>query len=431
MKQILSHQQIDTILDSVFPKSPFEPIQNTINKNREVLRRQIEKIMIDPEIIPSMIEELKRLYHKSIIQPGECVGVLCAQSIGERQTQNTLNSFHSTGVAIETVLTGVPRFLEILNATKEPKLTSSRFVLRKKDIQSIKEIRNHIGSSLIGLYLKNMVLGYSIGVIEEDWYRYYETIYGKERFREMTGCVRFVLDRSYVYKHNIDMGMVKKKIEEAYEDCCCVFSPIPVGRFDVFFDVSKVQESVPDVPYIREENKIQIYSEEVVVPQLYSILLDGIENIEDYFISKDLTIQTKGNNFIGLLGYTLIEQENVVSNNMWDIYNYLGVECAYNFLLQELRSVTSADGTYMNPCHTMLLADIMTHHGTIISISRYSLKKENIGPLAKASFEECLDNFLKAAFYSEVENTQSVSASIMCGKRSRIGTGLPDVMFSI
>jgi len=431
MKQILSPREIEDLLTRVFPESPIEPIQITIDKNRDVLRRQIEKIPIDPEILPSMIEELRRLYHKSIIQPGECVGVLCAQSIGERQTQNTLNSFHSTGIAIETVLTGVPRFLEILNATKEPKLTSSRFVLRRKDLRSIKEIRNHIGSSLIGLTLKNMVSEYSIGVREEKWYRYFEVIYGDVRFREMTGCLCFVLDRSYVYKHHIDLCMIKRKIEDVFEDCCCVFSPIPEGRFDVFFDVSKVQESDPAVPYIREENKVQIYAEEVVMPQLYSILLDGIENIEDYFINKDMTIQTRGNNFIGLLGYPLIEQDNVVSNNMWDIYHYLGVECAYNFLLQELTSVTSADSTYMNPCHTMLLADIMTHHGNIISISRYSLKKENIGPLAKASFEECLDNFLKAAFYSEVENTQSVSASIMCGKRSRIGTGLPDVMFSI
>ena len=55
-------------------------------------------------------------YHKSIINPGEMVGMIsAAQSIGEPTTQMTLNTFHFAGVASKSNVTrGVPRIEEIL-----------------------------------------------------------------------------------------------------------------------------------------------------------------------------------------------------------------------------------------------------------------------------------------------------------------------------
>ena len=72
----------------------------------------------------------------------------------------------------------------------------------------------------------------------------------------------------------------------------------------------------------------------------------------------------------------------------------------------------------------MLLVDRMTHMGGISSISRYTTKKEDSGPMGKASFEETLDNFLMAGIFCQEETTKGVSASIICGKKPHIGTGL-------
>ena len=52
------------------------------------------------------------------------------------------------------------------------------------------------------------------------------------------------------------------------------------------------------------------------------------------------------------------------------------------------------------------------------------MKLEQTGPIAKASFEESLDNFLKAGFFGIKDNTNGISASILCGKNSNIGTGM-------
>ena len=132
-----------------------------------------------------------------------------------------------------------------------------------------------------------------------------------------------------------------------------------------------------------------------------------------------------------LLGCPHLCSKHTISNNMWNIYETLGIESTREFLIDEFMNIVSADGTFINSCHIELLVDIMTFSGSITSISRYGMKNDQFGPLAKASFEESLDNFLKAGFFAELETTKDVSASIICGKRPNIGTGLCKTLLDI
>ena len=63
-------------------------------------------------------EEVKRTVHMKAIMskadPGEAVGALCAQALGEPLTQMTLNTFHFAGKDELNVTLGVPRMIEIL-----------------------------------------------------------------------------------------------------------------------------------------------------------------------------------------------------------------------------------------------------------------------------------------------------------------------------
>ena len=97
------------------------------------------------QLHPSKIEEFSRLiekkYNASIIQPGESVGILCAQSIGEMNTQMTLNSFHHAGLSEAAVTTGVPKFQEILSATKNPKIVNYRIYFKKRP-KTLEEIQD-------------------------------------------------------------------------------------------------------------------------------------------------------------------------------------------------------------------------------------------------------------------------------------------------
>ena len=71
-------------------------------------------------------------YKKAIVAPGEMVGIIAAQSIGEPTTQMTLNTFHFAGVASKSNVTrGVPRIEEILSLSENPKNPSCTIYLKK------------------------------------------------------------------------------------------------------------------------------------------------------------------------------------------------------------------------------------------------------------------------------------------------------------
>ena len=77
------------------------------------------------------VEELRDKFYMKVMQaqvePGEPVGVLAAQSVGEPSTQMTLNTFHFAGRGEMNVTLGIPRLREILMVAstniKTPSLT--------------------------------------------------------------------------------------------------------------------------------------------------------------------------------------------------------------------------------------------------------------------------------------------------------------------
>jgi hypothetical protein len=161
---------------------------------------------------------------------------------------------------------------------------------------------------------------------------------------------------------------------------------------------------------------------------LYKIVICGIPGIENIYFNDDPNnFETNGSNFKKLLGLSFVDDTRTISNNVWDIYHTLGVEAARQFLIEEFMQLCAG----INRCHIQLLAEKMTHNGSISSISRYTMRNEDCGPMGKASFEETMDNFLKAGAYGQKEATRGVSASIICGKRANIGTGVCELMMDV
>jgi DNA-directed RNA polymerase beta' subunit len=180
-----------------------------------------------------------------------------------------------------------------------------------------------------------------------------------------------------------------------------------------------------------EHKYLEIYLEDVVVPKLYDVSICGCPSIRKMYIQKGedgekgkFRINTMGSNLMELMGHPDIDSGSIYCNHMWEVLECLGIEATREFLLQEFHRVVLSDGTFVHPAHIQLLVDFMTYHGTIISVSRYGMKKETNGPLSKASFEEVMDHFLTASFFGETEPVESISASIICGKRAQMGSGL-------
>lgn len=58
-------------------------------------------------------------YMKSVVDPGEAVGIIAGQSVGEPSTQMTLNTFHLAGHSARNVTLGIPRLREIIMTASE------------------------------------------------------------------------------------------------------------------------------------------------------------------------------------------------------------------------------------------------------------------------------------------------------------------------
>ena len=81
--------------DTFFPKYLNQELRDKIiHQIKTNLIVQFKNQFIYPETLPTLRKNLENYIQQSVIPAGEMVGVICAQSIGERQTQLTLNSFH-------------------------------------------------------------------------------------------------------------------------------------------------------------------------------------------------------------------------------------------------------------------------------------------------------------------------------------------------
>ena len=78
-----------------------------------------------------------------------------------------------------------------------------------------------------------------------------------------------------------------------------------------------------------------------------------------------------------------------------------------------------------------MLCDRMTYSSKLISIFRHGINNDNIGPIAKASFEETPEMFLKAARHAELDTMRGISANVMCGQEGFFGTSAFQVVLDI
>jgi DNA-directed RNA polymerase I subunit RPA1 len=125
----------------------FEPWKFLGSISEKVYEKMHEYILKDPDnkfkkISRSKFKNIIFLkYLTSLVQPGESVGVLAAESIGEPSTQMTLNTFHLAGNGAANVTLGIPRLREIL-MTSEKNIKTPIMILPFKNptLENVKKL---------------------------------------------------------------------------------------------------------------------------------------------------------------------------------------------------------------------------------------------------------------------------------------------------
>lgn len=410
MKRHLTPDEIHDITDAVLneyttiyslPSNMFLKFESSFT---QMLHSSLTKVQIYPEGIEELKSKIVSKYR--LVNPAKSVGIICGQSIGELNTQSTLNTFHATGIANRTVVQGVPRFLEIIDTNRsETQGAPFANIYIKAPIHNIQQLRDIVGSTLVyhnfgNLYTKHVIYFEDTKELE-DWYPS-DFIPNKIR-------IKYFMNLELLYRYRITLEDISLKISNI-NNITAIFSPLFLGQIDVW--------CVADTMSVLED---QIHL------QILQTKICGIERIQNMFFIKQQNewyIQTDGSNLEEIMNLPFIDSYKTYSNDIWEMYNLFGIEAVRTYIVEELTNLMPS----IHSSHITLLADRMTVSGKLKSISRYTRKHENSSILSKATFEETLSGFLRSALLREEDLVNGASASIICGKVPRVGTGMNELV---
>lgn len=366
----------------------FEPIRANLNFIRDQLQQDLESITVVECQQVTFKERIITCYNRARANPGECVGILGAQSIGERQTQTTLNTFHTAG---KLQLSSVNRLEEILNMSRKLKVYTCILYFKEK-YTSASELRQVIGNRLVSIKMENVCC--SMSIVEKE---------------HLVTMICFDLDPKLMYKYRLHSYHVAKVISKKAGDLLGVdVTRVDIGPTSVRLCYNHHQETRMTASHVRQLfNPLRLCG----LPNITNIMLD--------FDGQEWFVVTEGSNLRELLALPDVDVRRLYCNNFWEVYECLGIVATKKMLFQDLKRVVKN----VNLEHIQLLIDKMTFKGKPCSITRYTMRNNDVGPLSKATFEESADILLTAALKTEVENNTGVSAAIISGNQPRVGTG--------
>lgn len=353
------------------------------------------------------------------------IGVLAAQSI-EGFTQATLNIFHYAGLSEKNSTLGLSRLEELLNATKEPKVIGFTFFPRKKypDLDALR-IQIRLPEVCLGQLVQRTQFDPVASLTYEAWYDKYKFLYGSD-YLANDWRIRLFLRPEQLFRLQLTLAEIAATVEKTFENIIAVPSPLSEGILDLYLQTGEISgdEKTSDL------EAQQSYLRDIVLREVKSLYITGIPGVEAVYpkeVSGSWIFEGNGGNLLDLLAHPEADTRTTLNDNIWDIYQCLGIEAVRAFLIEEITRVMSFDGTYVNPKHIRLLADRMCLDGTISAVNRHGMSREQYGPLTKACFEETVGNVIRSGIHGESDNLHGVSAAIVTGKAPRIGGGMVQV----
>ena len=388
---------------------------------------------------------------QSWVQPGELVGIIAAQSIGEPSTQMTLNTFHLAGVAAKSNMTrGVPRLEELLKVTQNPKAIALTVFL-KPEYRQIKDKAREVAQDLGLTLLRDITMKAAIyydpkiesTILEEDrdlitFYKQFELQRQTESSTQLFSrwILRLELDREKMFNKNITMDDLSYVLDRQFNDTIdTTYSDFNstklVMRIRLIKDDREKDEQDDLMNLKKFQNRL-----------LNSVVMHGLPGIKtatfreekgyvedvkgEYKNITEYVIDTDGTNFVEVMNHPAVDGNRILSTHPYDIYENLGIEATRATLLSEIQDLF--EDAPVNIRHIGLLTDVMTRTGRLMSVDRYGINKTDIGPLAKASFEETEKILLRAAQFGEVDPITGVAGNIMMGQPIRGGTAFSQIL---
>ena len=354
-----------------------------------------------------VIEKAIYALKKASIDPYEAAGIITAQSIGEPGTQMTMRTFHYAGVATVNVSQGLPRIIEIVDARKVPQTPTMTIRLTADKKKSAEEAQK---------------LAASIEVTTTVNIASLETDVAQRR-------LVLKLNKGNLKQKNMTGAEVKDKLEQA-------------TRLYVQADKEKNPSKLTMIPGVHSEEDLADLAEN---PPSYTMLLQleekirdlrlkGIPNIERANVQLDdktgeYYLSTIGSNLSRVSEIETIDRSRTYTNNIIEVYEYLGIEAARQAIVNELQATLDGARLEVDVRHLLLVADVMTSEGEVRAIGRHGVSGTKHSILARAAFEVTVNHLLKAGIIGERDHLTGVAENIIVGQPISLGTGSVELYY--
>lgn len=354
--------------DVTLPKKIQDEIEQVVKERR--LNKEQRKIFES---------EVRRLYQKSRLEPGEALGIISAQSISEPATQMTMRTYHFAGSAGIKVTYGLPRLIEIFDAKKEPE-TPMMTIFLKKQFNN-KDAAERIANEII-----------------------------ERRIVDVARRISINLGESSIEIEPIDLkktGRIIKGMKENLKDV-------------------KAKVRTKDI-VVHPKEQTDIKSLQKLKEKIIDTTVTGISGITNAVVRKEgeeWLINTIGSNLKEVFAIKEVDETKTVTNDIHETTKILGIEAARNLIINEALKTLQEQALDVDVRHVMLVGDIMTLNGDVMSIGRYGVAGAKTSILARAAFEETIKHLVRASIRNEVDSFQGIFENVMVGQVIPSGTGM-------
>ncbi|KAI9205990.1 uncharacterized protein BJ171DRAFT_498337 [Polychytrium aggregatum] len=381
----------------------------TTLSSKQIVTQRIGRLHLE-----EILRVLTKQFRKGVVQPGEMVGVVAAQSLGENITQLTLNTFHLAGVA-NSLMLGVPRLRELINVVKNIK-TPRTIMKLLPDAPAHKVVQELV-------YKRLYDFATEISVHYDPHLELDNDLVGHHYlFSDEPVCCPWVLRVEFnrqelLVQPGWQMSQVAALFERSFPNTATEAVALSQSYFQCFYTDDNNDRCVM---HVRFREDIETQGDMENVNEFMEVT--GIEML------KSGEVVVSGINLEGCFMVPYIDPYSIKINDPAMVLQTLGVEAARQCLLDELRTTIEFDGSYINYRHIALLVDVMTSRGGLMSITRHGINRADAGPIAMSSFEETTDILFDAAAQGTVDRCDGVTEKVLLAQLYKGGSGLMDVL---
>jgi DNA-directed RNA polymerase subunit A' len=358
----------------------------------------LEKSKLSKDGVEKVAKKGLELYNKAKAEPGQAVGIVTAQSIGEPGTQMTLRTFHFAGIAERNVTLGLPRLIELVDARKKP-VTPTMDIYLDSDAKTDQTKAVAIAKNILQTTVNDLIVN-----VDTDYAQSVE----KAATLSLNLNQRKLNDRSCTLDDVLAALESNKKFK------------IETLGDTVVLTLVDEESDVPTVIAVR--NKV------------LKTTVKGVPDVRRVTIVKkddEWVIQTTGSNLSKVLEVKGIDLNNVRTNNVSEIGETLGIEAARNALINELSNTLEDQGLEVDQRYLMLVSDLMCHRGYMQQIGRHGIAGTKDSVLARAAFEITVPTIAGAARTGETEKLKGITENVIVGSQIPIGSGTVDLYMQV